>query len=111
MTEMIRFHLDEHIPTAVALGLRRRGIDVTTTADVALTGAADEDHLALAVSRGRVVVTHDDDFLVLHSRGVQHSGIAYCHQGRRSVREMIRALLLLYECATPEEMKNRLEFL
>ena len=33
MTVMIRFHLDEHVPTAVALGLRRRGIDVTTPAD------------------------------------------------------------------------------
>jgi hypothetical protein len=108
---MIRYHFDEHIPTAVAIGLRRRGIDVTTTSDVGLSGAEDEAHLAFAVSQGRVIVTHDDDFLVLHARGVRHAGIAYCHQGGRSVGELLRSLLLLHECLTPEEMENRLEFL
>jgi len=29
----IRFHLDEHVAHAVADGLRRLGIDVTTTTD------------------------------------------------------------------------------
>ena len=108
---MIRFHLDEHIPTAVALGLRRRGIDVTTTADAELCGADDEAQMARAASQGRVIVTHDDDFLVLHSRGVRHAGIAYSHQGSRSVGELLQLLLLVHECFTPEEMENRLEFL
>jgi predicted nuclease of predicted toxin-antitoxin system len=108
---MIRFHLDEHVPTAVALGLRRRGIDVTTTVETGLAGAADEDHIAFALSQGRVIVTHDEDFLVLHSRGVRHAGIAYCHQGDRSVGELLRALVLVRGRLTPEEMENRLEFL
>ena len=108
---MIRFHFDEHIPTAVALGLRRRGVDVTTTADAGLSDAEDEEHIAFAVSQGRVFVTHDDDFLVLHSRGVRHAGIAYCAQGSRSVGELLRSLLLLHECLTPEDMQDRLEFL
>jgi hypothetical protein len=108
---MIRFPLDDPIPTAVALGLRRRGIDVTTTEDAGLSGADDQAHIALAVSQGRVIVTHDDDFLVLHSRGVRHAGIAYCHQGSRSVGDFLRSLLLLHECLAPEEMENRLEFL
>ena len=108
---MLRFHLDEHIPTAMALGLRRRGIDVTTTADAGLSGADDEAHIAFAVSQGRVIVTHDDDFLILHSCGVQHAGIAYCHQGSHSVGDLLRLLLLLHECFSPEEMENRLEFL
>jgi hypothetical protein len=111
MTAMIRFHFDEHIPTAVALGLRRRGVDVTTTADAGLSGAADEEHVAFAVSEGRVIVTHDDDFLALHSRGIRHAGIAYCAQGSRSVGKLLRSLLLLRECLTPEEMEDRLEFL
>jgi hypothetical protein len=37
MAEAIRYHLDEHIATAVAVGLRSRGIDVTTTLDAQLT--------------------------------------------------------------------------
>jgi hypothetical protein len=32
----MRFHLDEHIANAIADGLRRRRIDVTTTVDAAL---------------------------------------------------------------------------
>ncbi len=31
MTQKIRFHLDENVSNAIAEGLRRRGIDVTTT--------------------------------------------------------------------------------
>lgn len=41
MAEKIRFHLDENVSTAVAEGLRRRGIDVTTTPEQALIGISD----------------------------------------------------------------------
>ena len=36
MTEKIRFHLDENVSNAIAEGLRRRIIDVTTTPEVEL---------------------------------------------------------------------------
>ena len=108
---MIRFHLDEHVPSAVAIGLRRRGIDVTTTIDAGLAGAGDQQHVAFARSQGRVIVTHDDDFLVLNSQGIAHAGIAYCHQGSRSTGELLRLLLVLNECLTSKEMENRVEFL
>lgn len=36
MLETIRFHMDENVNTAIADGLRRRGIDVTTTAKAGL---------------------------------------------------------------------------
>jgi hypothetical protein len=36
MSERIRFHLDENVAPAIALGLRRYGIDVTTTNEVEL---------------------------------------------------------------------------
>jgi hypothetical protein len=108
---MIRFHLDEHVPSAIAVGLRRRGIDVTTTNDAGLAGADDQQHIAFARSQNRVIVTHDDDFLVLNSQGIAHAGIAYCHQGSRSAGELLRLLLVLNECLTPKDMENRVEFL
>jgi hypothetical protein len=40
MTGRIRFHLDEHVASAVALGLRLRGIDVSTTAEEGLIAAS-----------------------------------------------------------------------
>ena len=46
MPRTIRFHLDEHVDLAIADGLRRRGIDVTTTHEVKLLGQPDAAHLA-----------------------------------------------------------------
>ena len=48
MSEAIRFHLDENVDGAIAEGLRRRSIDVTTTPDVGLIGASDEEQVAFA---------------------------------------------------------------
>ena len=87
---MLRFHLDEHVPFALATGLRRHGIDVTTSADAGLLNADDDAQLAFATAQRRVLVTHDHDFLRLHAGGTTHSGIAYCHQNKHSVGEVMR---------------------
>lgn len=111
MPEPIRFHLDEHIDGAIADGLRRRGIDVTTTADVALRGATDDEQLAFARADVRVMVTHDDDYLRLHAQGMPHAGIAFCRPQVRSIGEILRSLILIWAVLSPEEMKDHIEFL
>jgi predicted nuclease of predicted toxin-antitoxin system len=111
MPQTLRFHLDEHAANAIAAGLRRRGIDVTTAADAGLLGAEDDAHLAFALSQGRIVYTNDEDFLVLHDRKTEHAGIAYCHQQSRSIGDVIRALTLLWEVLEPEDMRNHVEFI
>ncbi len=73
----VRFHLDEHIPFAVAAGLRRRGVDVGCAAETGLIAVGDEEQLSFAAQDGRVLVTQDADFLRLHRAGVAHAGIAY----------------------------------
>ncbi len=73
----IKFYLDEHVPRAVVRGLRDRGADVLTVAEAGLLGASDEEHLALAVEQGRVIFTHDSDFLRLHGKAVDHAGIVF----------------------------------
>ncbi len=88
---MLRFHLDESVASAVAAGLRRRGIDVTTATDVGLRQADDEVHLQFAMRESRILVTHDADFLVLASRNTPHAGIAYCHLRSRTIGQIIRA--------------------
>jgi len=60
MPRTIRFHLDENCSHAIAAGLRRRGIDVTTTPDVGLLGAVDEDQLAYCLAESRVIFSSDD---------------------------------------------------
>ncbi|MDJ0676870.1 MAG: DUF5615 family PIN-like protein [Calothrix sp. MO_167.B42] len=111
MTQKIRFHLDENVSNAIAEGLRRRGIDVTTTPETGLIAASDAEQVAFALSQHRVIFTHDDDFLVIHRSGVVHSGIAYCDQNRRSIGEILTSLILIWEILEAEEMRNQLEFL
>lgn len=111
MKQDLRFHFDEHVHPAVAEGLKRRGIDVTRTQEVGLASATDENQLAFASSQNRVLVTHDADFLRLHNKGPNHCGIAYCHQQHRSVGDLVRGLVLLWEHCTAAEMINQVEFL
>ena len=52
MAERINFYLDEHVPTAVASGLRRRGVDVLTVQEAGMLEAEDEAHLAHFLAEG-----------------------------------------------------------
>lgn len=107
----VRFHLDEHVPFAIAEGLRRRSIDVTCTNEAGLAGVTDEEQVAFATDTGRVLVTQDADFLRLHGLGRAHSGIVYHRQGTIPIGELLRRLVLIHDLLEPEEMRNRVEFL
>ncbi len=111
MPRTIRFHLDENCNLAIADGLRRRGIDVTTTPEAGLLRATDEVQAAYALAECRVIVTQDRDFLRLNAAGVPHAGIAYCGKDTKSIGEMISGLAQMWERLEPEEMVGRVQFL
>ncbi len=111
MSEGIKFHLDENVSNAIADGLRRRGIDVTTTAEVNLISASDEEQIQFALTEKRVIFTQDDDFLKLHKSGVSHYGVTYCRQRSRSIGEIINILVLIWEWVEPEDIKGKIEFI
>jgi predicted nuclease of predicted toxin-antitoxin system len=108
---LLRFHLDESVNHAVAAGLQRRGIDVTTATDAGLLSAVDEDQFAYAIKEKRVLVTHDDDFLKLHKENQKHAGIAYIKQQRRTIGQIVLALASLYHRCSTEYMQGRVEYL
>ena len=103
--------MDENVNPSIAAGLRRAGIDVKTTQELGYLGASDTNQLSLAIQEDRVLVTHDDDFLVLASQRFEHAGIAYCRKEIRSIGEIIHILVLLYEVGTSDEMRGRIEYL
>ena len=111
MEKKIKFHLDESVERAIADSLRRREIDVTTTSEVQFMGMFDEEHLVFALGQGRVVFTHDADFLRLHRRGVEHAGIVYCYQQSRSIGEIVKALVRIWEVQTFESMHQHVELI
>ena len=110
MSDQIKFHLDESVNPAVAEGLLRRGVKVTTSHDLGMLGASDSEHLVKAFTEQRVIFTQDDDFLKLHASGAEHAGIVYARQ-QTSVGHIIRGLMLIYQVLTPDEMKGHVEFL
>lgn len=107
----IKFHLDENITLAIANGLRRRGIDVTTTPEQGMIGQSDEQQLAFSLSQERVIFTQDTDFLRLHHSGLSHAGIVDCPQTSKSIGEILQGLVLIWEVLNAEEMNNHLEYL
>lgn len=111
MPKGIRFHLDENVDPDIALALRQTGIDVTTSQEENLLTKSDTVQLEFARAQSRILVTHDDDFLILNSQGIEHSGIAYCQKNTKSIGYIIRMLILLCEVATPEEMQSKVEYL
>lgn len=73
-------------------------------------GASDQAHLDFARASGRVIFTHDTDFLSLAASGQLHAGIVYTHQ-RTPVGRIITGLVLIYRLLEAEEMENRIEFI
>ncbi len=104
-------NLDENVDPDVALALRRQGIDVTTTYEMGLLGQPDEVQLAFACEQGRVIVTHDTDFLRLASQSADHWGVAFCKKNARSLGEIIRSLVLISEVLSPDETRGSIEYL
>lgn len=111
MARTIRFHLDENCSHAIASGLRRRGIDVTTTPEVGLMGAIDDDQLSHCLTEGRVIFSYDEDLLRLAASGAQHAGLVFCQQRKRSVGDVIRGLVLIWERLEPADMVGRVKYL
>lgn len=106
----IRFHLDESVDPDIAPALRRNGIDVTTSQEVRLLTRPDETQLDFARREGRMLVTHDDDFLVMANLTNDHCGIAYCHIHARSMRQIIDALILIHGVLTPNDTRGKVEY-
>jgi predicted nuclease of predicted toxin-antitoxin system len=76
---------DENIGPEVVAGLRARGCDVRTVAEEGLIGQPDRAVLDRAVSRGRIVVSHDLAFgrHAIQS-GASFVGIVYLRPGHVS---------------------------
>jgi hypothetical protein len=101
-------YLDENVDTLLARILTNLGHDVLTARDADLSGASDEQHLELAASVGRAVLTHDiGDYSNLwhawQAAGRSHSGILVLR--RRSVYEMRDRLVKFFD-AFPDGIQD-----
>jgi uncharacterized protein with PIN domain len=110
LAEVVRFYLDEHVPHAVAKGLRLRGVDALTSREAGMLGAEDARQLAFAHQSGRVFITHDADFLRLDARGYVHAGIVFVPR-RMSIGAVVAGLMLIHEMLAAQDMSGHVEYL
>lgn len=106
----IRYYTDEHVSRAVIQGLRQRGVDVLSLPEAGMLGATDEQHLAFAIEQERVIFTQDADFLRMAAAGSVHYGIVYAPQ-TRTIGDIVRGLMLIYQIISQEEMIGKIEYL
>jgi hypothetical protein len=113
----IKLHLDEDADAHALLNaLRHRGLDVSSSRELALLQCSDERQLAWAFEQGRAIYTYNaSDFCRLHSEfirhGRHHAGIVIGDQQVLSIGEETRRLLKISDARTAAEMGDNLEFL
>ena len=107
----LRFYLDENIDIAVTEQLIRWGIDAVSVHSLELQGETDENHLENATEMGRMLVTHDQDFLRMSAESTDHVGIAFAQQYQATVGGWVRALRALHARLSAEDAEGQLVFL
>ena len=109
-----KLHLNEHLSPRLAAQLRTYGFDVTSTLEMNMVEANDDEQLAYAASSRRAIVTFNHkDFAVRHNRymeaGKEHWGIILSIEEAMDV--MRRRLLKLLNAVSAEELKNQIRWL
>lgn len=74
---MAAFLADQNFEDDVVAALVALGHDVVTARSAGLDAVPDPDMLASATAGGRIVLTHDRDFIRLHKSGTPHTGIVF----------------------------------
>lgn len=111
----IKLYMDAHVNSAITQQLEVRGVNVITAQDDARADRADDELLARATELGRVIFTHDRDFLGIAAKWQKQSrafgGIVYAHPLRVSTGKCVVDLDLIAKCYEPVDMVNRVEHL
>lgn len=96
-------------------GLRLRGVDIITAFEDGNAALDDELLLERAGSLGRVLVTQDEDFLIIGSErqmgGREFRGIVYAHRLRIGIGRFISDLELIAKTCEPSQLRSHIEHL
>jgi hypothetical protein len=110
----LALYMDQHVPRAITLGLRLRGVDVLTAYEDGASLLPDPALLDRATTLGRVLFTQDDDLLAEATQrqmsGVPFGGVIYAHQLRVSIGQCVQDLELIAQVSEPEEFRNQILF-
>jgi uncharacterized protein with PIN domain len=111
----LAFYMDHHVPRAITLGLRLRGVDVLTSYEDGASELEDVTLLDRASAWGRVLFTRDDDLLAEAAKRqreeIPFHGVIYAHQLRVSIGRCVQDLEILAKAGEPADLLNGVIFL
>lgn len=111
----VAFYMDQHVPRAITIALRLRGIDVMTAYEDGTSELDDAVLLDRASELKRVLFTQDDDLLVEATQrqreGKPFYGVIYAHQLRVSIGACIEDLQVIATSGAAEDVMNSVIFL
>ena len=111
----VALYMDHHVPRAITIGLRLRGVGVVTAFEDGASRMEDPELLDRAGTLGCALFTQDDDLLVEAARRQEEkrtfSGVIYAHPLRISIGICIRDLELIAKAGEPEDLIGRVQFL
>ncbi len=111
----ITFYMNQHVPRAITVGLRLRGVDVITAYEDGASTMDDSELLDRAAELNRVLFTQDDDLLAeaawRQREGIPFHGVIYAHQLRASIGTCVHDLEIIAKAGEPEDLINGVVFL
>ncbi|NJK75460.1 MAG: DUF5615 family PIN-like protein [Oscillatoriales cyanobacterium RU_3_3] len=111
----LAFYMDEHIHSAITVGLRLRDVDVLTVQEDGLAGTPDPILLDRAMELGLIMFSQDQDFLIeakrRQSEGINFAGVIFARQSCVSIGDCIRDLEIIAKLGELEEFVNRVQYL
>ena len=111
----VQFYMDQHVPRAITIGLRRRGVDVLTAYEDDASEFDDPVLLDRATALGRVLFTQDEDLLAeatyRQRNNIPFGGVVYAHQLEVSIGDCIRDLELIAYASEAAEFENMVQHL
>ena len=111
----LKFYMDQHVPAAITVALRERGIDVVTALEDDAAEWPDDRLLDRAHELGRIVFTMDQDFLALAAdrwrSGLEFGGIVFAEQNQIGIGRAVSDLELIAHACTEDEFMNWIQHL
>lgn len=111
----VSLYMDHHVPRAITIGLRRRGVNVITAFEDGSHELADNKLLDRATEMNCVLFTRDDDLLVEANKrqqaNIPFAGVIYAHQLYVSIGVCVQNLEIMAKVGEPEDFANAVKYL
>lgn len=109
--QAIAFYFDACVQVVIAEQLNHEGIEAITARDLKKLSDDDPSHLQRATEQQRVLVTHDDDFVKMAQRGVEHAGVVFVPTRYRKIGVVVKELRKFQAQYSRDDVSNLVWYL